>query len=300
MPAAALALLALTASPLVASSRASTCQQDSELIWVQPATAEGGFAPESVFRALVGGGSSPSSSFTVELTRYGEPVAATVTVSTHPGESRYEQRHLYTLVPAEPLDPGVRYALNVRHESGEEDKGASVSTLVEEQPLVAFEQAPALVVERREESEGAGEPQCDFGRMLRYPLVLVPAGADASGRSVLHIYRTHGAGQEASYVRAQRVPSDGAALSLELVFPAGSEDGDCFYAVQEDAWGQTSEPSAVSCAPTLLQPSDDGRSDPLEEPPGGRAPGTCSTAGGMAGFLMVWAAALAVASRRED
>lgn len=292
-----LALLALSAS---SPAQADTCVDDSELVWVQPATAEFGFAPDSVFRALVGGGTSPASAFTVQLHYKGEPVAATVEVSAHPGEARFEDRYLYTLVPEAPLVEGERYALVIEHESGEAERGQTVSTLVAAEEVAALDDAPSLSVRSVSEDPGAGEGACDFSTRRLYTVDIVPVESDPSERSVLHIYRMETETSEWHYVRAHRVPSDGSVLELELAFERSQDWGDCFVVVQEDGHGQQSLPSAMACAPAALPPaSDQGPADPLEELPADSGSRGCSTGGGLAGFAMLWAAVLALATRRE-
>lgn len=293
-----LAVLALSAST---PAQADSCVDDSELVWVQPATAEFGFAPDSVFRALVGGGSSPASAFSVELHYQGEPVAATVEVSAHPGEARFEDRYLYTLVPQAPLVEGERYALVIQHESGEAERGQTVSTLVAVEEPVALDGAPSLSVRSVSEDPGAGESQCDFSTRRLYTLDLVPVESDPSERSVLHIYRMEAETSQWHYVRAHRVPTDGSVLELELAFERSQDWGDCFVVVQEDGHGQQSEPSTMACAPATLAPAgDQGPADPLEDLAADDGPRGCSTGGGLAGFAMLWAAVLAIATRRED
>lgn len=294
-------LLSLAALALSAPAVAASCDDQSEIVWVQPSTAKYGFAADSVFRVLVGGGDSPASEFTVQLNYREEPVPATVEVSAHPGESRFEDRYLYTLVPDEPLAMGERYTLVVTHASGDPELGYEVSTLVgEEQPADPVG-APSLNARTKEEVSGAGEGMCDFSVSDVYTLTVVPAAADPTERSVLHIYRMASEDSEWHYVRAQRAPSDGAELEVTLAFEPSEAWGDCFVVVQEDAHGQQSAPSAMSCVSGRLDPSDDeGQAEPLEpvvEEP--RASG-CSSVGGLAGFTLLWAAVLAVATRREE
>ena len=151
------------------------------------------------------------------------------------------------------------------------------------------------------EEQGAGEGACDFSTLRRYTLDLVPAASDPSERSVLHIYRMETESSDWHYVRAQRVPADGSVLELELAFERSQDWGDCFVVVQEDGLGQQSEPSAMACAPAALPPTaDQGPADPLEEQAADSGPRGCSTGGGLAGFAMLWAAVLALATRRED
>lgn len=288
---------ALVALVLPSPAHADACGGDSSVIWTQPATAEYSATADAVFRVLVGGGTSPASEFAVTLTHRDEPVAATVEVTEHPGETAYETRYLYTLQPAEALTPGERYVLQVSDlGTGAEEKEISVT--VGEEPATPVQGEPTVSVQTATDEEGLGATSCDYGEMRTFTLTLTPAEADPSGRSVLHLYRMKSEGDTWHYVQAYRVPEDGAALDLTLSFDRALDWGGCFAAVQEDADGFQTVMSDLGCAAEPLLPAGDEQGAAADGNVD-TGPRGCASARGLAAWSLMWVGTLAVALRRE-
>ena len=291
-----LATLPLLALALPSPARAEACGGDSSVIWTQPATAEYSATADAVFRVLVGGGTSPASEFAVTLTHRDEQVAATVEITEHPGETAYETRFLYTLLPAKALTPGERYVLQVA-DLGTVAEQKEISVTVDEAPATPVQGEPTVSVQTAYDTEGEGETSCDYGEMRTFELTITPAEADASGRSVLHLYRMKSEGDTWHYVQAYRVPEDGAPLGLSLSFDRALDWGGCFAAIQEDANGYQTVMSDLGCAAEPLQPSqEEAEADAVEVD---SSPRGCASSRGLAAWTLMWVGALAVVLRRE-
>lgn len=289
-------LAALVALVLTSPARAEDCGGDSTVIWTQPATAEYPATADAVFRVLVGGGTSPASSFAVTLTHRDEQIPATVEIAEHPGETAYETRYLYTLQPAEALTPGERYVLQVS-DLGTGAAQKEISVTVGEEPATPVQGEPGVTVRSATDEEGLGATSCDYGEMRTFELTLTPSEADPSGRSVLHLYRMKSEGDTWHYVQAYRVPEDGAALDLTLSFDRVLDWGGCFAAIQEDADGYQTVMSDLGCAAEPLLPADDEQA--ADASAVDSSPRSCASARGLAAWSLMWVGTLAVALRRE-
>lgn len=300
-----LATTTLLAAPLLAASLLSTpahadCGAESTVIWTQPSTAKYAFAPDAVFRALVGEGESPQDAFSIQLLHNGELVPSSIEVAEHPGNSPYDTRYLHTLVPDEPLVEGERYTFEVVPQSGDESLTHTVSTLVEAGEEQAVPGIPELTVHSAYDGVGEGETSCDYGDMLTFELTLSPASSDVTERSVLHVYRMKSESDTWHYVHATRVTEDASPMDLTLSFDRKLSWGSCFAVVQEDFFGNLSATSNISCAAEPLLASVDDGPGAANQPVDG-SPRGCSTVGSRAGLAALWLAGLlGLARRRED
>ncbi|NOY25205.1 MAG: hypothetical protein GXP62_04975, partial [Oligoflexia bacterium] len=282
---------ALLASALLSTPAHADCDAASTVMWALPSTAKYAFAPDAVFRALIGQGESPQDAFSVQLLHNGELVPSSIDVAEHPGNSPFETRYLHTLVPDEPLVEGERYTFEVIPQSGDESLIRTVSTLVEADEEQSVPGVPELTVQSAYDDVGEGETSCDYGDMLTFELTLSPASSDVTERSVLHVYRMKSESDTWHYVRAYRVSEDASPMDLTLSFDRNLSWGSCFAVVQEDFFGNLSPTSDISCAAEPLLASVDDEPGPSDQLVDG-SPRGCSTVGSRAGFAALWLAGL--------
>ncbi len=272
----------------VLTARADTCDTDSSIMWVLPSTGEYEVPPETVYRALIGQGDSPSTAFSVHLyDRDGNEVPASVEITEHPGNDPFEVRYLHTLVPDEPLQDGIRYSFEVEHESGDPDLGRSMSAMVTLDEPAEIEALPSVEVLTSYDEQGSEEDACDYSEMRTFDLYLHPAEADPTGRSVMHLYRMASEGSDWHYIRAYRVAEDGSGEEISVSFDRNLDWGSCFAVIQENIAGEQSPASFLGCAATtidgLTSEDDPGPTDGLDSGSGYRG---CSSTG--SGTAMSW------------
>lgn len=295
-----LGTVSLLAAALVTPAAQASCSTDSTVMWSQPSGPEQLFDPDTVFRALVGEGQSPRDAYAVRLLLDGQPVAASVDVTEHPGNSPYETRYLHTLVPAEPMVEGARYTFEIIHESGDEGQGRTVTSLVEPAEDTVVVGAPTVTIQTAFDAEGEGETSCDYAEMRTFDLTLTPAVPDETERSVLHLYRLKSEADTWHYVRAFRVPDDGEPLVLDVSFDRNLDWGSCFVAIQEDIHGNESAVSDLACAGTPLAATDEDSLGPgADAEPVDSSPRGCSSTSAVAGWATMWLACLIGVARRE-